>query len=185
MKKVLSLDISSSTIGWAVLEFDDKVVELIDYGHLKPPKKAKGSISFRLDTTVNMMTDLINRFNPDFVAVEDYAKKFSKGKSTANTIILLSVFNEMCCLLSYQLVGKDVYRYPVVTIRSVLGKHFGEKIVSKDDVFPQIVNNCSKFNTKLNRVGNIKKECGDEADAIAVGLTFILKEFDNGQDYLV
>jgi Holliday junction resolvasome RuvABC endonuclease subunit len=183
MQSVLGLDISSSTIGWSLIEFDDKVVKLSDYGYIKPPNSKKGSLSYRLDEARKEIEGLILKKNPDFVAVEDYAKKFTKGRSSAHTIIVLSVFNEMCCLSAYRLIGKDVYRYPVATVRSTLGKHFGIKIVSKDDIFPVIVSKCKKFVPKINRVGNIKKESGDEADSIAVALTFILKEFDNGQRY--
>jgi Holliday junction resolvasome RuvABC endonuclease subunit len=175
MKKVLGLDISSSTIGWCLLEYDAQVVNLVSYGHIKPPPKKKGSFPFRLDFTYKAIEDLIKQLKPNEIAVEDYAKKFSKGRSTANTIIVLSVFNEVCCLVSYRKLKKEPFRYPVATIRAQLGRLFNTKIVSKDDVFPEIVKNCSRFQVKLNRNLNTKKESGDEADAIAVAITHILK----------
>lgn len=183
MKRVLSLDISSSTIGWAVIEYDSSSFSLIKYGFLKPPNSTKGSLSFRLSKTVDMIEDLILQTNPDEVAVEDYAKRFSKKKSTAHTIITLSTFNEVVCLTAYRKMTKDVFRYPVMTIRSQVGKLFGVKIISKDDIFPEIVSRATLFKPQLNKNNNIKKESFDIVDALGVGITHILKESPNAKRY--
>lgn len=178
MKKLLSLDISSSTIGWALFHYDDNSAKLVSYGHIKPMSKdkANGSLPKRLDDANNKLIDLLNINDIEEVAVEDYAKRFSKGKSQANTIIMLAVFNEISCLSAYKKTGMEPLRYPVATIRKCVGDLFGVKIVSKDDIFPEIVKNCTHFNTVINKVGNVKKECGDEADAIAVGIATIMKK---------
>jgi Holliday junction resolvasome RuvABC endonuclease subunit len=176
MERILALDISSSTIGWAILELDNQILTLPHNGYIKPPPKRKGSMSFRLSETFDHISDLIDLHKPTDVVVESYAKRFSKGRSSAQTIITLSVFNEVCSLVAYRKLGKDTYQYPVVSIRAALGKHFGQKIVSKDDIFPVIDNNCKSFIPLKNRNNNTKKESGDIADAIAVGLTHILKE---------
>lgn len=183
MKKVLSLDISSSTIGWALIEYNKEEINLLEYGYIKPPKKKRGSLSLRLSKTVDMITELIADTHPDEVAVEDYARKFSKGRSTANTIIILSTFNETVCLTAFRIMSKDVFRYPVATIRSHVGKLFETKIVSKDDVFPEIVKKSKIFKVELNRNNNTKKESGDVADAIACGLTHALKEGCSAKRY--
>jgi len=47
MKKVLGLDISSSVIGYSIIEFDDNNINLVKYGHIKPPGADKGSLSLR------------------------------------------------------------------------------------------------------------------------------------------
>lgn len=183
MKKVLSLDISSSTIGWSSFVYNDEEFTLINYGWIKPPKKTKGSVSYRLNETMTLIKELVDQVKPDEVAVEDYAKRFSSGKSRANTIIVLANFNEACCLACYQEMKKDVYRYPVMTIRSQVGKLLGQKIVSKDEVFPAIEKNAVVFKRTLNRNNNLKKECLDAVDAIAVGITHILKEGCSAKRY--
>jgi Holliday junction resolvasome RuvABC endonuclease subunit len=183
MKKVLSLDISSSTIGWSLMEYDTKSFKLLEYGYLKPPKSTKGSLSFRLNGTVDMITDLISKTHPDEIAVEDYARRFSKGRSTAHTIIILSTFNEVVCLTAFRIMKKDVFRYPVATIRSQVSKLFGLKIVSKDDIFPEIKSRAKIFKTELNRNNNLKKESMDVADAIAVGIAHALKENCSAKTY--
>lgn len=185
MKKVLSLDISSSTIGWSLIEYDNQSFTLIDYGYLRPPKSSKGSLSYRLNETVNMITNLISQHHPDEVAVEDYARRFTSGRSTAHTIIILSTFNEVICLTAYRMMKQDVFRYPVSTIRAQVGSLFGVKIVSKNDIFPEIKHRGNIFQAQLNRNNNIKKENMDVADAIAVGITHVLKRSPNAKRYRI
>jgi len=47
MKKLISLDISSSTVGWALFSFSKDEFSLIEYGHIKPEKSSKGSLAYR------------------------------------------------------------------------------------------------------------------------------------------
>ena len=56
----------------------------------------------------------------------------------------------------------------------------GKKIVSKDEVFDNVKNYFKNYNIVYNGNNNVKKECYDEIDSIAVGLCFINKERNNG-----
>ena len=94
MKKILSYEVSSSTIGYSVIEYDLNSINLVEYGNVKPPKSDKGSLSYRALSAVKSITAIVERVKPDEVAIEDYAKRFSAGRSTARTIIVLSFFNE-------------------------------------------------------------------------------------------
>ena len=178
MKSVLSLDISSSVIGWSLIEFDSSKEILKKYGNIKPKKSP--NIEEKLKYTEKEITKLIEDTNPDFFAVESYANKFSKGRSTARTIMVLSVFNEFINYLIYKNTGKVSNRFAVVTVRSQISKMIGKKIVSKDEVFDNVKNYFKNYNIVYNRNNNVKKECYDEIDSIAVGLCFINKERNNG-----
>ena len=178
MKSVLSLDISSSVIGWSLIEFDSSVEILKAYGNIKPKKSV--NIEEKLNYTEKEITKLINNTNPDYFAVESYANKFSKGRSTARTIMVLSVFNEFINYVIYKNTGKISNRFPVVTIRSQISKIIGKKIVSKDEVFENVKDYFKNYNIVYNKSNKIKKECYDEIDSIAVGLCFINKERGNG-----
>lgn len=149
-------------------------------GYIKPLPARKGkntySVSRRLSATYDAVEKLLDMVQPTTVAVEDYARRFSQGRSSAQTIILLSVWNETCSLVAFRKIGKDTFKYPVVSIRAEIGRHFGVKIVSKDDIFPEIVKNCKRFAPEKNRSGNVKTESGDVADSIAVGITHIVRE---------
>lgn len=173
MKKILGLDVSSATIGWALLSDD---IELLKYGHLKPPskKKSKDNFSLRLDFAFVEVGNLIQSLNPDVVVIEDYAKRFTKGRSNANTILTLASFNEVSGLISYKLTGKKPIRISVSTLRTIVNNHYGEEINDKDDVLKFCEKHFDNFSSALNQKGNLKKESYDEADAIIVSLGYIL-----------
>lgn len=183
MKKVIGLDISSSTVGWAILAYNESGYKLEEYGHIKPLKSNKGSLSVRAADYLDKITNFLSKKSPDSVAIEAYANKFSRGRSTARTIIVLSVFNEITSVGSIKAVDIEPSRYAVVTIRSILSKIAGRKISSKEEAFDFILNNFDNFNLRKKKTGNIKDECFDEADAIAVALTHIYKELDNGKGF--
>lgn len=173
--KTLGLDISSSTIGWSVL---DENQVLLDYGHIKPIKKAKADkvgmgYTARLSETYKKISELVERQNPDAIAIEDYSKKFSSGRTTANTIIVLATFNETCALACYNTAGIEPVKYSVSTMRRIVGEKFGIRIPGKDDVLPFIA---SKYDLKLTktRTGKMRDEHYDESDAIFTALAHII-----------
>jgi Holliday junction resolvasome RuvABC endonuclease subunit len=177
MERLLALDISSSTIGWSVLERDKTSITLIDYGHIKPPTKAKAAkagygYSYRLHEISKAIIELVGSTQPDTVIVEDYAKKFSSGRSSANTIIVLATVNEVVSLVCFQLVGKEVTRIPVTRLRSVVKKQHLVDVKDKDDAMKLCKKLFKNFVTVNNRNGNTKKECYDESDSIIVGLGY-------------
>ncbi len=176
--KVLGLDISSSTIGWALLSLKEKEVKVLQHGHIKPLKSIKGTLSERLSDTYNKVLALLDKVNPDEIVVEDYLKKFTKGKSSAHTIMILSVFNEVSCLVCKRHLDMEAKRYSVSKVRSLISKHLDKEIVSKEEIFP-VMCEVFKDNFKLknNRNDNIKVECYDEADAIAVGFAYIIDTY--------
>ena len=181
MKKILGLDISSSTIGWAIINVSNKDYEVNSYGYIKPPKKKvkkrELSLSERLSDTYDLISGLIAKHSPDDIVVERYANRFSSGRSTIRTIMMLSLFNEMVSLCVFREFGKNTYQYAPITIRSSIGKYFDKSIKSKDDAFKFVCENISKFNTKTNRMGNMRKESYDEADAICVALCHFIKKY--------
>lgn len=177
---ILGLDISSSTIGWACLTKANDKMDLLNYGYIKPPKKELGGMSFRLDNTVIELRQLLLTTKPTMVVVEDYARKFQQGKSSAGTISILTSFNEVACLTAYQYNQLEPERITVASIRSSIGKYLNIKTISKDDVFGIISGEFSSgmtknFKPEINRAGNVKKEYFDVSDAIAVAMAYLVK----------
>lgn len=132
--KIMSLDISSSTIGWGVIEVQEDLSfpSLISYGHIKPTKK--GVLCERLLDGRNKFIKILKEQKPDAVIIEDYASKFSKGKSSARTIVVLAVFNEGIKMTTVETANIIPISYPVATIRSVISKEFSEEVSDKEDV---------------------------------------------------
>ena len=177
MKRILGLDISSATIGWALIEEGNGEIVLIKKGHISPPskKKSKDNIALRLNYAFEEITLLVEDLEPDVVAIEDYAKKFSKGRSSANTIIILSSFNEVCGLAAYRVTDKKPVRISVSRLRALVKKEYSQNIKDKEDVLAFCREKFKNFSTQKNRVGNIKKECYDEADALIVCIGYHLE----------
>ena len=174
MDRTLGLDISSSVIGWSVLSNENNVMSLEQYGHIKPPPSKAGSLAFRMNSAFDSMSELFNKINPDVVAIESYASKFSAGRSSARTIIVLSSFNEMISMACLRELGFETEKYAVSKIRSILSKKYGMKLVTKDDVFDLVRNEFSNFIIRKNRNNKVAKTVYDESDSIAVALTSIL-----------
>lgn len=172
MIKVLGFDISSTCIGWGLIEIDDVNMKLLDSGYIKPIKS--GSIIDRLFDTRNKIKDLITKLSPTHIGIEDVIC-FMKGKSSANTVITLAIFNRMIALLSYDMLNSPPQLFSVMSIRHGLKLN---KILPKKEDMPGVVEKHLgiTFQYEKNRKNKNKPENYDRADGIAVALyySFIL-----------
>jgi len=171
--KIMGFDCSSSTVGWGVIEYDDQFNILnIKSGWFKPTKI--GTVFEKLDFVRTKVNDLLQQHQPDQIAIEDIVK-FMAGKSSAQTIITLSVFNRTIGMACYDFSGKSPDLLSVMTIRHKIKS--GKTIPKKDEVPEALEKILSiKFNWTLNKNGKIKEESYDEADGLAVATTKYLQE---------
>lgn len=178
MKRVLSLDASTTTVGIAVLDYDDKNIILHHSDYYKPNKESESQIIMLHEARV-FVKDLIKTFKPDDFAIEEYVK-FMKDNSTAATTITLAVFNRSLCVAAYEEMNKLPDLISVMTVRSKIKFDKKMPLPKKEDV-PEIVAKHLKidfpYRTKLLKNGKEKllPENSDIADGIAVGLAFIFK----------
>lgn len=168
IKKVLGFDVSSTTIGYAVLAVDEKKQEIkfVSADYLKPIKK--GTILERLADTRNKIKKIIEKIKPDYIAIEDIIM-FIRGMSTANTVITLTSFNRMIGLLSLDFLGKSPNMYSVMAIRH--GLKTTPDLPDKEEM-PELAAKHLNINFpyELNKNGKLKIENYDKADAISVAL---------------
>jgi Holliday junction resolvasome RuvABC endonuclease subunit len=170
MKRVLGFDVSSTCIGYCVLDIDEDKIKLVHVDYLKPIKK--GSIIERLVDTRNKIRDIIAKFKPTHIGIEDIIK-FMAGKSSAQTIIMLTTFNRMIVMCAYDYLQKSPELFSVMTIRH--GLKF-DKIFPKKEDMPELVAKHLgiTFPYQLNKKGNVKVESFDMADGVAVALYYAL-----------
>jgi len=170
---VMGLDCSSTTIGWGLLEIvDSEKVKYIDSGFVKPPKS--GTIIERIIETRELVSNLIYEHEPDCIGIEEIIQ-FMSGKSTAKTIITLTTFNRMICLLCYDCLKKQPELFNVMTIRH--GLKFNKILPKKEDMPELIAKHLNiSFPYILNKKKKPKPENNDVADGLAVALyySFIL-----------
>ena len=170
MSKVLGFDVSSTTIGYCVLEVD-QVFGKIDFvyaNYLKPIKK--GTIIERIVDTRNKIQTIIDQVKPDHIGIEDIIQ-FMQGKSTAKTIITLTTFNRMIGLLAHDYLQKSPELFSVMTIRH--GLKVGKDLPKKEDMPELVAKHLGiTFPYETNKKGNIKVESYDMADGVAVALYY-------------
>lgn len=179
IKKVLGFDVSSTTIGYCVVTWDDTTNEIKfqECNYLNPIKK--GSIMERIVDTRDKIKLIIDTIKPDFIGVEDLIKFMPK--STATTVVVLTTFNRMICLLAYDYLKRYPELFNVMSIRHALKT--GKELPKKEDMpelvakhlgitFPYVYGKDKKGNKK------IKEESRDMADGVAVALyyAFILSQ---------
>lgn len=175
IKKVLGLDISSTTVGWCVLQIDElNNISHVDSGYFKPIKT--GSIIDRIIDTRTKIQDILNKYKPDHIGIEDLIKFMVK--STATTVVMLTTFNRMVCVTCYDYLNKAPDLFNVMTIRH--GLKIGKKAPKKEDM-PELVAKHLGINfpyeliTKGKNKGSPKVENGDRADGMAVALYHAFK----------
>lgn len=172
MKRILSLDASSTTIGLSVIDYQLPKIELIHTEFYKPPKK--GDIFERLYEVKHFIKEKISEFKPDETAMEDIVLFMSKN-STAKTITTLAILNRTVGLSIFEEMGKSPYLYNAMKIRHTIKQN--KKLPPKEEV-PELV--AKLLNTNYNWLTKtyrgkekILTENYDIADAIACGLCHI------------
>ena len=167
MQRILGMDVSSSCIGYCVLEIDDSNnIRFVLCNYIKPIKK--GSIIERVAHTRDVVQSIIDQVKPNDIAIEDIVQ-FMAGASTAKTIITLTTFNRMIGLLAHDYLKRVPALYNVLSIRHGLKT---SKILPKKEQMPDLVAKHLKirFPYLYNKKGKIKVESYDMADGACVAL---------------
>lgn len=175
----MGIDVSSTTIGYSVLEIDDNnKIHFVECNYIKPNKD--GSIIERLAETRNIVQDIIDQAKPDYIAIEDIVQ-FMQGHSTAKTIIMLTAFNRMIGLTAYDYLRKSPELFSVMTIRH--GLKLNKELPKKEDIPDLVAEHLGiifpwlKTPGKTTKKGKkieskIRVESYDMADGIAVALYY-------------
>lgn len=171
--KVLAFDVSTTTIGYCCLDVGDEI-KFVDCGFYKPIKK--GNIFERLDKTKTDILEIIKRYNPDSIAIEDIIQ-FMKGHSGAKTIIGLSVINRTVGLTAFNYLKHPPELYSVLQIRHGIRRAAGQKKLPAKEELPEIMEKLLniKFPWLYNNKGNVKAESYDMSDAVCCAYFHALK----------
>jgi Holliday junction resolvasome RuvABC endonuclease subunit len=174
MKRILGFDVSSSTIGYCTLEWNEETNEItfVSAGYLKPIKE--GSIIEKIVDTRDKIVKIIIDSKPDYIGVEDIIQ-FMKGKSTAKTIIMLTTFNRMVCLAAYDYLKKLPSLFNVMSIRH--GLKIDKQLPKKEEMSELVAKHLGikfpyTYIKKGKNKGSIAVESYDTADGIAVALYY-------------
>jgi hypothetical protein len=169
-KRVLGFDISTSCIGWGLLQInEDQSITYLNSGYFNPIKE--GNIIKILADTRNKVLEIIKVNEPDYIGIEKLIE-FMKGKSSAKTIIALTGVNRMVSLLAYDYLAKPPELLNVLSIRHGIKL---TKILPKKEEIPELVAKHLNIVYPYEYTTRSKKLCVenfDRADGIAVALYY-------------
>jgi hypothetical protein len=172
-KKVLGLDVSSTTIGYGLLNVDleKSTIDYVHSGFIKP-NKTEDFIKDLADTRDEIKV-LIDKYQPDYIGIENLIK-FMKGASSADTIIKLTSFNRMISLVAYDYLKRSPELFNVMSIRHGLKL---TKVLPKKEELPELLEKHLnfKFPFTLSKKGKIQEESYDESDGVCVSLYYSMK----------
>lgn len=147
---ILSLDVSSSSTGYAVFRSNRWRVSKNSYGKICISPKL--SVAERLVKFRDEVETLINRVDPDLIVIEDI---FSQRN--VSTLKLLARFNGVAIEVSRRIVNKD----PLIALTSQV-RGFLKCGRSKEEAF--------RFICKRYKLDWDFSQMNDVADAVALGL---------------
>lgn len=177
-KSILSLDVSTSAIGWAIVSSDPSSKNpVLDCGFIVPkkiPNHVELLISIRGEFS-KFLEEKSRKYIIEKVVIEECIMHMQHS-SSAKTITKLYLFNRFISLLVHDELKIMPSHLSVNTVRAFLRKLFSLQKIDKTEV-PALL--CKKYKipalSKLlspGKDGRIKKtsKATDVADAIALGL---------------
>ena len=186
--KVLGLDISTKTIGWAL--FDIKTQDLLELTHVSPRPKNK-------DTDENKMLELILKSEVFKTKLEDYKKlgivsviieEPLLNSNNVYTIQTLLSFNTLICKTIYDVLGivpefistynSRKFAFPELVKENDKNKHvlFGglpKDIDKKMIIWELVAKKEPQIQWQYTRNNTLKKENFDQTDAYACVLGYM------------
>ena len=167
--KVLGLDISSSKIGIALIEDDEKII-ISEVIKLKPNQ----TLELRALIFERRMKEIEQHHVPFLIYIEQPAMMFKGGKTTAYTMATLQRFNGMCSYIVYKVFDHLPSMVNPRSARAKLGIKPPRKAPSSQ-VKRFIIEHVEKmfdgeFKYELTHKGNPRPGTDDRADAIVVAI---------------
>lgn len=166
--RIIGFDASSSTVGYAVLDYNEisneKTLVYCDY--FKPSKK--GNLFERLSNTRKTIIAILSEYKPDLISIEDIVS-FMPGSSTSKTILILTAFNRMVGLSCFDHLKHPPSLFNVMSIRH--GLKFDSQLPKKEEM-PELVGKHLNitFPMESDKNGKLLEENYDKADSVAVAL---------------
>lgn len=167
----LGLDISTTIIGWAVL---DKQI-IIDKGYID--LKKINNLYEKAHIAIKEIIDIIKKYKPEHVNIEENLKQYAYRRTNADIIILLAKING---IISYYIditLKIPISHISASSARKLLfGKAYDKKLFkdTKKFVLHNLLliygNNFIEDLPKMKRKDKLSKEAYDICDAIVMAL---------------
>jgi len=164
---IMGLDVSTSRIGWAIIDDDGSYVDS-DFFKTDKNKELEARAT---DLERKVIEPLFSKYRITEIRIEEPFSMFSGGKTTAKTMSSLQRFNGMVSLIAHQHLGKPPTLVGATTARSRCGIKVPRGTKAKVVVLQWVDEKFDNFIMEHTRHGNPKPGLDDEADAIVVALS--------------
>jgi len=158
---ILGLDISSSIVGYCVLDEDENILEIF-YIDLRKIEDLFDKANYVLQK----LFIIKDYYNITKVGIEDFLQKFAFGKSSIKTIIKLSQINTLVSYVIFTNFGmRPVFFNSRSARKIVLGKSY-----SKEETFQIISQKYNSVNWPKKRNGAYADQAYDMSDSLIISL---------------
>ena len=162
---ILGLDISTSKIGYCILDKDKKIITN-EFMKLKPLQ-----LEDRAEIFYKFLSDVNNKYNIDNVFIEQPFSMFGGGRTTAMTMSKLQRFNGMCSFAVRRIFKMNPVLIPANQARKSVGLKIKRGEDTKKKIIEWVETEYPKdFVYELTRHGNPKPGTDDKADAVIIAL---------------
>lgn len=165
MPKYMGLDVSTSCTGISIIDEQNNLIYYQAYKHTGDTLEEKAA-DFEM-----CLIKLVNLHMPAKFFLEDAAKKFTAGKTTANTMNKLIAFNFLVRFLIYKNFNKLATPLNVISARSKLGIKIPRGLSQRKKkrvVIDHIQKMFPTFTYILTRKGNPAPGTDDIADSCVI-----------------
>ena len=162
---ILGLDISTSKIGYSIIDKDNNLVTC----HFMKLKTL--ALEERAEIFYEFLCALSKKYEIKDIFIEEPFSMFGGGRTTASTMSKLQRFNGMCSFAVRRVFNQN----PTLISANKARKLVGLKIKRGEDTKKKVIEWCQKkyprdFIIVLTNYGNPKPGTDDIADSIVIGL---------------
>ena len=162
---ILGLDISTSRIGYCVLDENKKIIAN-EFMKLKPLQ-----LEDRAEIFYEFLSVLRMKHNIDHIFIEEPFSMFGGGRTTAGTMAKLQRFNGMCSFAVRRIFKANPVLIPANQARKSVGLKIKRGEDTKKKIIEWVETQYPKdFVYELTRHGNPKPGTDDKADAVVIAL---------------
>ena len=162
---ILGLDISTSKIGYCILDKDKKIITN-EFMKLKPLQ-----LEDRAEIFYEFLKDLKKKHKVKYIFIEQPFSMFGGGRTTAMTMSKLQRFNGMCSFAVRRIFKMNPVLIPANQARKTVGLKIKRGEDTKKKIIEWVEAEYPKdFVYELTRHGNPKPGTDDKADAVIIAL---------------
>lgn len=165
--RVLGIDQSTRKNGWCVMEHD--TMEIVDYGIINLEKEADDSADYldRILVMRGMLDELIDKYEPTLVIVEDIFMNSWGGKATKGNVETFKKLAKLLGVLEVHMIDNKILFTTIKTGVWRKGLGFGRKRAEQKKRSIELANELYELDLIWVSDHSTKNQ-DDEADAINI-----------------